>query len=44
MEEKCFQMAVSVGHTVAYTICPIFKTIIDSAQLYFPIGSTNYVL
>ena len=33
MENNFIQMAVSAGHAVAYTICPIFKHIIDCVQL-----------
>ena len=29
METNFIQMAASSGYTVAYTICPIFKYIID---------------
>ena len=35
MENNFIQMAVSAGHTVAYTIGQIFKHIIDCVQLYF---------
>ena len=35
MENNFIQMAVSAGHTVAYTIDTIFKHIIDCVQLYF---------
>ena len=34
-------MAASAGHTVAYTIGPIFKHIIDCVQLYFTNDFTN---
>ena len=34
-------MAASAGHTVAYTIGPIFKHIIDFVQLYFTNGFSN---
>ena len=44
MENNFIQMAVSVGHTVAYTIGPIFKHIIDCVQLYFTNGYTNIIL
>ena len=44
MENNFIQMAVSAGHAVAYTIGPIFKHIIDCAQLYFNNGFTNIVL
>ena len=37
-------MAASAGHAVAYTICPIFKHIIDCVQLYFANGFMNIVL
>ena len=35
MENNFIQMAALAGHTVAYTIGPIFKHIIDFVQLYF---------
>ena len=44
MENNFIQMAASTGHTVAYTIVPIFKQIIDCVQLYFTNGFTNIVL
>ena len=34
MENNFIQMAVSVGHIVAYTIRPIFKHIIDCVQFH----------
>ena len=43
MENNFIQMAASAGHTVAYTIGPIFKHI-DYVQLYFTNGFTNIVL
>ena len=39
MENNCIQMSASAGHAVAYTICSIYKHIIDCVQLYF----TNFV-
>ena len=44
MENNVIQMAVSVGHIVAYTIGAIFKHIIDCVQLYFTNEFTNIVL
>ena len=44
MENIFIQMATSAGHTVAYTIGPIFKDIIGCVQLYFINGFTNIVL
>ena len=44
MENNFIQMAASTGHLVANTIGPIFKHIIDCAQLYFTNGFTNIVL
>ena len=44
MENNFFQMAASAGQTVAYTIAPIFKHIIDCVQLYFTNAYTNIVL
>ena len=44
MENNFIQMTASVGRTVAYTIGPIFKHIIDCMQLYFTNGLTNIVL
>ena len=44
MENNFIQMAASAGHTVAYTIGPIFKHIIDCVQLYFTNGFMNVVL
>ena len=44
MENNFIQMAASAGHTVAYTIGPIFKYIIDCVQLYFTNGFTNIAL
>ena len=35
MENNFIQMPASAGNTVAYTIGPIFKHIIDFVQLYF---------
>ena len=35
MENNFIQMAVSAGHAVTYTICAVFKHIIDYVQLYF---------
>ena len=35
MESNFIQMATSAGRTVAYTIGPIFKHIIDCVKLYF---------
>ena len=43
MENNFIQMAASAGHTVAYTICPIFKHIIDCVQQYFTNSYTNIV-
>ena len=37
-------MVASTSHAVAYTIGPIFKSIIDYVQLYFTNGFTNIVL
>ena len=44
MENNFIQMAASPGHAVAYTICPIFKHIIDCVQLYFTNNFTNILL
>ena len=44
MESYFIQMAASAGHTVAYTVDPIFKHIIECVQLYFTNGFTNVVL
>ena len=44
MENNFFQMTASAGHTVAYSIGPIFKHIIDCVQLYFTNGFTHIVL
>ena len=44
MEKNSIQMAASAVHAVAYTIGPIFKHIIDCAQLYFTNYFTNIVL
>ena len=44
MENNFIRMAVSAGHAVAFTICPIFKYIIDYVQLYFTNGFPNIVL
>ena len=44
MENNLIQMAVSAGHTVAYTIGPIFKHIIDCVQLHFINDFTNIVI
>ena len=46
MENNFIHMAVTAGHVVAYTICQIFKHIIDCVQLYeyFTNGFTNIVL
>ena len=44
MENNFIQMAASADHTVAYTIGPIFKHIIDCVQLYFTNDFTNIVL
>ena len=39
MENNFIQMAASAGHTVPYTIDPIFKHItMDCVQLYFTNG------
>ena len=35
MENNFIQIAASAGHAVAYTICVIFKHIIDCVQLSF---------
>ena len=43
MENNFIQMAVSAGHAEAYTICQIFKHIIDFVQLYFANDFTNIV-
>ena len=43
MENNFIQMDASAGQTVAYTISPIFKHIIDCVQLYFTNGFTNIV-
>ena len=44
MENNFIQMAASAGHTVAYTIGPIFKLLINCVQLYFTNGFTNIML
>ena len=44
MENNFIEMAASAGHTVAHTIDPIFKHIIDCMQLYITNGFTNIVL
>ena len=44
MENNSIQMAASAGHTVAYTIGPIFRYIIDFMQLYLTNDFTNIVL
>ena len=44
MKNNFFQMVASAGHTVAYTIGPIFKHIINYVQLYLNNGFTNIVL
>ena len=44
MENNFIQMAASASHTVAYTIGPIFKHIIDYVKLCFTNGFTNIVL
>ena len=44
MENHFIQMAASAGHTVALTIGPIFKHVIDCVQLYFTNGFKNIVL
>ena len=44
MGNNSFEMAVSAGHAVAYTIGQILKHIIDCVQLYFINGFTNIVL
>ena len=44
MENNFIQMAVSASHAVAYTICSIFKHIIDCVQLNFANDFTNIVL
>ena len=44
MENNFIQMALSVGHAVAYKIGPIFKHIMDCVQLYFTNSFTNIVL
>ena len=43
MENNLIQMAASAGHTVAYTICPMFKHIIDCMQLYFTNGFIHII-
>ena len=43
MANNFIQMAASAGHSVAYTIDPIFK-LIDCVQLYFTNGFTNIIL
>ena len=43
MENNFIQMAASAGPAAAYTNGPIFKHIINSAQLYFTNGFTNIV-
>ena len=43
MENNFIQKGASAGHTVAYTIGPIFKHI-DCVQLYFTTGFTYIVL
>ena len=44
MENNFIELAVLVGHAVAYTSDPIFKHIIDYVQLYFTNGFTNIAL
>ena len=44
MENNFIQMAASAGHTVVYTIGPIFMHIIDCVELYFTKGFRNIVL
>ena len=44
MENNFIRMAGSAGHTVAYTIGPILKHIIDGVQLYFTNGYTNILI
>ena len=44
MENNFIQMAISAGHSVAYTIGPIFKHIINYVQLYVTNDFTNIVL
>ena len=44
MENNFIQMAAFFGHAVAYTICLIFKHIIDCVQLYFTNCFTNVIL
>ena len=39
VENNFIHMAASAGHTVAYTIAPIFKNIIDYVLLYFTFKS-----
>ena len=43
MENNFIQMTTTAGHAVAYTIGPIFKHIIDCAQLYITNDFTNIV-
>ena len=44
MENNFNEMAALADHTVAYTIGPIFKQIVDCVQLYFTNGFTDIVL
>ena len=44
MEINFIQMAASAGHTVVYTIGPIFKHFIYCVQLYCTNGFTNIFL
>ena len=44
MENNFIQRFALADHAVAYTICPIFKLIIDCVQPYFTNGFTNIVL
>ena len=41
MVNNFIQMAASAGHTVASTMGPIFKHIIDCVKLYFSNDFTN---
>ena len=43
MENNFIQMTTTAGHPVAYTIGPIFKHIIDCAQLYITNDFPNIV-
>ena len=44
MANNFIQIAASASHTVAYTVGPIFKHIMDCVQLYFTNGFRNIVL